>query len=176
MVQRMGKLVWLWYGADNGGVMHQVWLWYGAENGGGGGGCTKCDCGMVQRMGGNAPGYGAENGGVNAPGMVVVWCRECWGNAPGMVVIWCRECWGNAPGMIVIWCRESWGGDDALERIVMASSDILFPCPGRQQPAPASRPNYNVSGFSSPGPHKPTQGGASVIGSRDDRGVRKSFG
>ena len=163
MVQRKGKLVWLWYGADNVGVMHQVWLWYGAENGVRGGGCTKCDCGMVQRMGGNAP------------GVIMVWCRE-WVNAPGMVVVWCRECGGNAPGMIVIWCREWWGGDDALKMIVMAGSDILFPCPGRQQPAPASRPNYNVSGFSSPGPHKPTQGGASVIGSRDDRGIRKSFG
>ena len=128
--------------------MHQVLLWYGAENGG-----------VMHQV---LLWYGAEKGGG--------------GNAPGMVVVWCRECWGNAPGMIVIWCRERWGGDDALEMIVMASSDILFPCPGRQQPAPASRPNYNVSGFSSPGPHKPTQGGASVIGSRDDRGVRKSFG
>ncbi|XP_076440781.1 cyclin-G-associated kinase-like [Babylonia areolata] len=42
----------------------------------------------------------------------------------------------------------------------------------QQQPQP-SRPNYNVSGFSSPGPHKPQ---SSVIGGREDRGPRKSFG
>ncbi|KAK7502233.1 hypothetical protein BaRGS_00006597 [Batillaria attramentaria] len=66
------------------------------------------------------------------------------------------------------------------------------PRPQQQQPRPQSqpfggqqkpqstptqppKPNYNVSGFSSPGPHKPA-GGASVIGSRGERGVRKSFG
>lgn len=43
----------------------------------------------------------------------------------------------------------------------------------QQQPTPA-RPNYNVSGFSSPGPHRPAQ--SSVIGSREDRGPRKNFG
>ena len=47
------------------------------------------------------------------------------------------------------------------------------PKPAQSQPPP--RPNYNVGGFSSPGPHKPT-GGASVIGGRDDRGPRKTFG
>lgn len=48
--------------------------------------------------------------------------------------------------------------------------------PGQQQQQPQQqRPNYNVSGFSSPGPHKATAGG-SVIGSREERGLRRNFG
>lgn len=50
---------------------------------------------------------------------------------------------------------------------------------GRQQPPQQQqqpqRPNYNVGGFTSPGPHKPAAN-ASVFGARDDRGVHKNFG
>lgn len=55
---------------------------------------------------------------------------------------------------------------------------VFYTCSGhpQQQPKPAAqptKPNYNVAGFSSPGPQKPA---TSVIGNRDERGIRKKFG